>query len=622
MRRSALRWSGWVLSTWMAAVGMTSAAGPDIQSAVRRAGPEWSSPPLGIRPPDVANAPPPSPAELADRSAAQPRVVAGPVVAATDRSTPPIPSGNHGALPPSAPAEPRALHALPAAMPAPGPAVAAADCPSCPDVWARVPQVQVIPRLGFFLVPPTGPGYYSFQDHLHGNARDKPPAYPFPPSALQPPSGFDADYRYLDKANNSQFDPFDGLKRVHPTPDTMVTVGGQHSIRYMNEVNARLRPNDNTYTLIRNRAWADFWYRDEFRLYGEFISALNTGNELPPLPIDENRADILNLFAELKVAEVAGRPAYVRVGRQEMLFGSQRLVSTLDWANTRRTFEGVRGYWRSEHLDLDAFWTRPVIIKPGDWDAANHDVQFYGAWVSYRPAAGQFADLYYLGLNDNTTIRDPFLRGPRAPRGDVAIHTFGARWAGNEGPVLFDFEGMLQTGQYVQRDHCAAAVSAEAGWAFQGIACHPQAWIGYDYASGTKDPASGDHRTFHQLFAFGHYYFGFLDLVGRRNIHDFRAQVAAYPENWVTLVAQAHHFRLAQSRDYLYNAAGLPTRRSPTGLAGRDVGNEIDLLANFHLTAHQDLLVGYSKLLAGDFIRATGPAVSPELFYLMYNFRW
>jgi hypothetical protein len=33
-------------------------------------------------------------------------------------------------------------------------------------------------------------------------------------------------------------------------------------------------------------------------------------------------------------------------------------------------------------------------------------------------------------------------------------------------------------------------------------------------------------------------------------------------------------------------------------------------------------LVGYSKLFAGDFIRATGPAVSPELLYVMYNFRW
>jgi hypothetical protein len=76
-----------------------------------------------------------------------------------------------------------------------------------------------------------------------------------------------------------------------------------------------------------------------------------------------------------------------------------------------------------------------------------------------------------------------------------------------------------------------------------------------------------------------------------------------------------------QDRDF-YNAAGRPTRRDATGAAGRYVGTEIDFLANFHLTAHQDVLVGYSKLYSGSFIRNTGADVSPELFYLMYNFRW
>src|SRR5205823_13948269 len=101
-----------------------------------------------------------------------------------------------------------------------------------------------------------------------------------------------------------------------------------------------------------------------------------------------------------------------------------------------------------------------------------------------------------------------------------------------------------------------------------------------------------DH-TFNQLYAFGHYYLGWVDLVGRQNIEDLSCQVAAFPQPWITLVAQSHHFHLAESRDFLYNAAGLPTRRSPLGIAGRDVGNELDLFANLHLTPHQDVVLGY-----------------------------
>jgi hypothetical protein len=36
---------------------------------------------------------------------------------------------------------------------------------------------------------------------------------------------------------------------------------------------------------------------------------------------------------------------------------------------------------------------------------------------------------------------------------------------------------------------------------------------------------------------------------------------------------QYHHFELAQSRDALYNAAGVAIRRDPTGLAGTNVAS-------------------------------------------------
>ena len=634
MRRIVLRRAAWVVAAWLIAPAVGWADNPPpadwkppatnrkapSRLPPRPAAPEQGGPPVVIPPPSVEDLPPASAEELRPPPPDIDLPPVPPVRPAADR-TPALPPASPDRLPdrvaetpdvPPAPVIPETPTAAPAIP------EGAATAP-CLNPWVDWPPVQVFPRLGLFLVPPTGPGFYSYHEWLHGFCRDKPPAYPYPPFALQPPSGFDADYRYLDKPDNTQLDPFDVVKRVRPTAEMMLTVGGQHSVRYMSEIDSRLTKRDNAYTLYRNRVWADYWYLDQVRVYGEFISALQTGNELPPLPIDENRADILNLFVEVNVADVLGNPVHVRAGRQEVLFGSQRLVTTLDWANTRRTFEGVRAFSRSETLDLDAFWTRPVLVEPGNLDSANDAVQFYGTWVTFRPDKGQFIDLYYVGLTDETPTRDRFRQ---ADRGDLEVHTFGARLAGNEGPLLFDLEGMVQTGTYVRRDHHACAYTTAVGYVVEDHPWRPQAWAAYDYASGTRDPAAGDHQTFNQLFAFGHYYFGYLDLVGRQNIRDLNFQLAAYPENWVTVVVQYHHFRLAQSRDFLYNAAGRPTRRSPTGAAGRDVGQEFDFLANFHLSGHQDVLVGYSRLFAGEFIRRTGPDVSPGLFYLMYNCRW
>jgi hypothetical protein len=152
---------------------------------------------------------------------------------------------------------------------------------------------------------------------------------------------------------------------------------------------------------------------------------------------------------------------------------------------------------------------------------------------------------------------------------------------------------------------------------------NPQFWIYYDWESGDANPGQGGTRsTFQQLFPFGHYYFGYLDLVGRQNIHDVSAQFLTFPEKWITGIVQVHRFWLAEPADALYNAAGKVVRNDPTGQSGQDVGTEIDLLASFHLSAHSDVVVGWSKLFRGAYIDNTGPDVSPELFYLQYGYRW
>ncbi|MCS7047520.1 MAG: alginate export family protein, partial [Gemmataceae bacterium] len=83
-----------------------------------------------------------------------------------------------------------------------------------------------------------------------------------------------------------------------------------------------------------------------------------------------------------------------------------------------------------------------------------------------------------------------------------------------------------------------------------------------------------------------------------------------------------HHFQLDSARDALYGAGGAPLRLSPTGAAGRDVGDELDLIANIHFGPHSDLLIGWSKLWGGGFIRGTGADRNAESFYLMFNVRW
>jgi hypothetical protein len=456
-------------------------------------------------------------------------------------------------------------------------------------------------------------------DWIQGDDRDKPPVMPWGSFGFYQPSFFDTDFRYLDQPDNTQHDFWDPLKRIRLGDNWLLSLGGQTWFRYMNEVDFQLREQDNVHGLYRNRLYGDLWYRDDVRLFIECLYADSVWQDVNPLPIDINRSDFQNLFLELKLVEVSGSPVYVRAGRQEMLFGSQRLISTLDWANTRRTFQGIRGYRAAEEFDLDAFWVQPVLVNRNDLDSVDNNQNFAGVWGTYKPKKGTGIDLYYL-LLDNT---NPVATGSHQVQQGFTAHTLGSRFFGDRDQFLWDFESMLQLGDWANQDLIAGAATAGLGYQFANAPTNPQFWVYYDWASGDRSPGVGSTRsTFQQLFPFGHYYFGYLDLVGRQNIQDVSCQAVFYPSPWVTGLVQFHHFWLAEAADALYNAAGAIVRSDPTGRAGTDVGSEIDLVVSFHLTTHADLLLGWSKLFPGEFIKNSGPNVSPELFYLQIGYRW
>ena len=95
-----------------------------------------------------------------------------------------------------------------------------------------------------------------------------------------------------------------------------------------------------------------------------------------------------------------------------------------------------------------------------------------------------------------------------------------------------------------------------------------------------------------------------------------------HPQPWFTFITQYHRYYLANKRDFLYNAGGAATLRVITGQSGTHVGDKIDVRVNFHVSRHQDILVGYSKLFTGNFIENQRQGIAPDLFYVQYNMRF
>jgi hypothetical protein len=485
--------------------------------------------------------------------------------------------------------------------------------------WKKVPPIHPLQRPGYFQMPPTGCGYYSFLDVVQGRVRPDKPKSAYPSFALMPTPLFDVDFRYLEDPGEN--DIYYGAKRIPLGENWLFSTGGTAQIRSMHEHPSRLGVRNNDYALAQILPYFDLWYQERFRVFAEMIYADSIASDLPPLTSDRTKVDFQNLFLEAKIMELGGKPVYARVGRQELTFGSQRMVSAPPWSNTRRTFNAARVYRQSDNWDLDAFWGQVVVPNVNKLDSVDNNQNFAGLWATYKGVKNQAVDLYYLFLdNTNKTAQGGVNVAPDS------VSTVGSRYHGDKNNWLWDVEGAYQFGSRGAENISSGMFSTGAGYHFKDQPLNPTFWLYYDYASGDKTPNSGTYNTYNQLYPFAHYYLGWLDVVGRQNIQDINMHLYLYPTKWITFWTQFHHFMLDSKTDNFYGEQSQSFRRDPSGRSGRTVGNELDFILNFHISAHSDLLAGYSKLYAGDYLKATSSATrtggDSDLWYVQYTFRW
>lgn len=459
-----------------------------------------------------------------------------------------------------------------------------------------------------------------------GQAVSSPPAASPDKSPAQRPGPkylnlrYDEDFRYLDGEPGSyKPDFFDPIKNIHLGPDWRLSLGGEFRFQMESETNKAFgatEPANDTFQLYRFLLHADLKYRDLFRVFVQGIQALDEDRELALRPLDENQWDLQQFFFDLRFLG-SNLPWTVRVGRQELNYGNQRLVSPLDWANTRRRFDGIKVFSKTEKWDVDLFFVRPVLVQRKQRDRYDEDYDFYGVHTTYKGIPNHGIDAYLFGShNANDTMN------PNGRSGDKSLYTLGTRFWGKSGRWDYETETAGQWGHWASDSVCAWAVAVDGGYTFDHR-LKPRVGAGFDWASGDRDPSDRRVETFDQLFPLGHKYFGYLDLVGRQNILGPNVNFSFWPmPEKIQAAAAWHFFRLADASDALYNAAGGIMRRDRTGENGKEVGHELDLTLSWKIDVHSSMLFGWSHLWDSDFLQETGAGENADLFYVQYVFKF
>lgn len=475
----------------------------------------------------------------------------------------------------------------PSAEVAPGVAVEASHAPADPAVTQALPTPTVVSEL-----PPATAG---------DEAPKKKPAKPPKPLKFL---FFDNDYAYLDAPGNEYFYFGDWMKRRHLGDDLMFSAGGEFRLRQQNEWT--ILRHDNL-LLERTRLFGDVHYSDWLRTYVEAIDATSVWGNTPPKSNEINRFDALNMFGDAKIWDEGAGQAWLRGGRQQLNYGAQRVIGARDWTNDMFTFDGGKAFWRGAAWDLDTFWARPVTLPqhlthPAAFDAPDGHQEFYGVYATRKDIKDQTFDFYYLRYGN--------YNGPPAEN-----NTFGTRWLGAADNWLWEAEGAYQSGSCGPRAQSAGFYTLGIGRKLASLPWKPVLWGYYDWASGDKNPNDQVVGTYNQLFPTAHKYFGYMDLIGRQNIEDLNVQLTVNPLPKIELQSWFHVFHLQSARDALYNTSGTKVRQDPTGAAGSDVGQELDITARWMISPRADFYLGYCHFFSGTFLVDTPGGGPPQDFY-------
>ena len=385
----------------------------------------------------------------------------------------------------------------------------------------------------------------------------------------------------------------------------------------------------NDYILLREKVhvgYAQPW----FGAYVEGRDSSSHGDDRDPNP----EADEFDLYQGfITIGNPKEFPLSLKVGRQELIYGDERLIGPSDWLNIPRTFDAVKLRYEGTQGWIDAFTSRPVLADDHSFNMANEYETFSGIYASTKTLIPkQESQAYFLARN--VEEKSPFAHVKDVPQAGGAsprdIYTVGLRVKSLPNQFGgFDYGAELagQFGRYqdagtsltVQRtkkslSHEAFAAYVGMGYTWTNVSFTPRVGFEYNFASGDSDPTDKDHETFDNLYPTNHKRYGIADFVSLQNIHNVKFMSSVAPCKNFTVSLEYNLYWLAETADSFYTVTG--ARRgsatppaAPTGKGyginksyDSFVGSELDLVATYKIKPWAIAQVGYAHFFTGKYV--------------------
>ncbi len=324
-------------------------------------------------------------------------------------------------------------------------------------------------------------------------------------------------------------------------------------------------------------------------------------------------------FIELR----RGSDLWLRLGRQEINYGAQRMLGALNWSTAGRSFDALRLHAHTGSIDIDALAAMvrmPRSVSYTDTEGLDSSAESEGDWLAavsmvWAAHQGFNLEVQLLYRHDGPTEPTATSTPAIAEERERDIASPGLRIHGAPAPGLrYDVEFHFQGGRSAGERHLALAVAAEASYALQ-VTGRPGLALGAAYATGG---VPGDDLTeFDNFFPTNHLYYGAADLMGLRNVIELHARLFAAPREVRLRPSISFHLLALDDPARPWKNAGGGVLGVSVENEERVLGYELDVNVAWRATSWLNIAGGYAVFIPAAGAENLGHTEATHWAYLM-----
>lgn len=420
---------------------------------------------------------------------------------------------------------------------------------------------------------------------------------------------YDEDYSVLKDSSRTFYNRLKYLP-LSQSGRTYVSFGGELRAeldRAMHEDWGAMNVGRNIFLLQRYQVHADLHLSDRIRIFGQLRSGLENGRKNGPRPIDEDQLNVQNLFIDLIPYKGMDDRMTIRLGRQELQYGSGRLLDVREGPNLRLYFDGAKVAYTSPKWNVDAFLMAAGRVKTGVFDnpIISRKSSLWGIYSTHNAAKMLNIDLYYMGINrDEARFDDGVAAETR--------HTVGTRLWANGNELLYNFEIGYQLGKFGAADIRAWGGSMDIAYRFANLNGAPTVKLRSDFISGDDVKGDGKLGTFNALYPNGGY-FGMNPQAGPANLLSIHPNLSWNPvENLLLSLETVFSWRQSL-QDGIYLPDGT-LRLGSSNSDSRYIGTAYISTVSWQISKFLSYNAGVQYFKTGDFINDVIPQHKDGVF--------